>query len=82
MKTIVETLTENMTTGITLFAYKKANGEIRPALGTLSEKIIPQNIVHVGVNNTTRLMYYDMQKKAYRTCKVSSIITSGMLINS
>ncbi len=76
MKTIVENLLEKMAVGPTLFAYKKKDGELRPAIGTLNSAQIPVELTPKtpAKKNENNVVYFDLQRKKWRTCKAINII--------
>ena len=51
------------------FSYRKADGTIREAVGTLRKGLIPESKEpkDLGFNTGDNLRYYDMQKEAWRS---------------
>lgn len=82
IKTVGEILLEKLRTGRALFAYKKADGSLRPAIGTLNSKFIPSEKLDfkAGSNNPTKqdgtksIVYYDLEKDAWRSCNVGNLL--------
>ena len=59
------------------FKYKKINGEIRNATGTLSEAVIPSHNNAMGTNrksNDSVQCYYDCGKNAWRSFRKENLI--------
>lgn len=67
--------------GKVLFAYTKANGETRKALGTLNSAFLPKrSILEEESMKPTRkhsadvVVYYDLEKRAFRSFKACNFI--------
>ena len=62
------------------FSYFKKNGKCRPAVGTLNENLIPEDMLpkDASVNVGENFKYFDLEKKAWRSlhkdCKLVTII--------
>ena len=58
------------------FIYKKANGEVREAFGTLNEKICDKHINGRGMSpeNWGCTVYWDMERGGFRSFRWSNIL--------
>lgn len=75
--TLLETLKKRMMRGeVVRFCYRKINGEIRTAVGTLQENAVQANVVGTGVPKRFYGMfaYLDLEKMAWRGFKVENFI--------
>jgi hypothetical protein len=75
--TLLETLKKRMMRGeVVRFCYRKLNGEIRTAVGTLQENAVVANVVGTGVPKRFFGMfaYLDLEKMAWRGFKVENFI--------
>ncbi len=75
--TLLETLKKRMMRGeVVRFCYRKLNGEIRTAVGTLQENAVEANVVGTGVPKRFYGMfaYLDLEKMAWRGFKVENFI--------
>lgn len=75
--TLLETLKKRMMRGeVVRFCYRKINGEIRTAVGTLQENAVLANVVGTGVPKRFYGMfaYLDLEKMAWRGFKVENFI--------
>ena len=72
--------------GVLQFSYRKRNGELRQARGTLCNKIIPiskhstgkrQALIDAGLEqpNYSSIAYYDLDKEAWRAFSVADFCT-------
>lgn len=74
----VSKLRKAMRKGIQNFTYRKVNGEIRTAWGTLSEAILGAFNTDSGRKpNPTLMTYYDTEKRAWRSFKLVNLISVG-----
>ncbi len=74
---ILETLKKRMMRGeVVRFCYKKLNGEIRTAVGTLQTQAVQANVVGTGIPKKFYGMfaYIDLEKMAWRGFKEERII--------
>jgi len=69
----ISKLKVSMYTDEVCFKYKKLNGEVRLAYGTLNHEVIPSTIGESRANDTL-VTYYDCGKMAWRSFKVSNFI--------
>lgn len=75
--TLLETLKKRMMRGeVVRFCYRKINGEIRTAVGTLQENAVEANVVGTGVPKRFYGMfaYLDLEKMAWRGFKLENFI--------
>jgi len=58
------------------FSYRKADGEIREALGTLNPSLIPENFKpkDSSRNFGSNLKYFDLEKGAWRSLQMDASI--------
>ena len=66
----IETLRKSLYSEVPImFTYFKKDGSKRTAMGTLNEKLIPEESrpKDSSVNVGTNLKYFDMEKKAWRS---------------
>ena len=66
-------LKSRMKNHVVEFAYKKVDGSIRTAYGTLIESILPET-QGSRPSSLKVLTYFDVQKQAYRSCKIENLI--------
>lgn len=60
------------------FSYFKKDGSRRPAIGTLNEKLIPDDMKpkDSSLNNGENFKYYDLEKNAWRSLPLDcSLVT-------
>lgn len=73
--TLPAKLNEKLQSGIVTFSFKKANGEVRYAVGTTCNDLMPADKVASGATDTPTLQkYYDFIKKDWRSVKKDEII--------
>lgn len=75
--TLLETLKKRMMRGeVVRFCYRKINGEIRTAVGTLQENAVEANVVGTGIPKRFYGMfaYLDLEKMAWRGFKLENFI--------
>jgi hypothetical protein len=75
--TLLETLKKRMMRGeVVRFCYRKLNGEIRTAVGTLQENAVEANVVGTGIPKRFYGMfaYLDLEKMAWRGFKFENFI--------
>ena len=65
-----------MRNGIVRFTFKKVDGTLRQAWGTLKESLLPPTTDNRKYNATLQT-YYDMEKCAWRCFKVANLLTIG-----
>lgn len=74
----IEKLEEKMQSGIVLFNYRKKNGEIRYAAGTINSALIPATSVPKSavklINNSGNANYYDFLSGDWRSFKPGELI--------
>ena len=66
--------------GIVEFVFRKVDGSMRQAFGTISATIIPQDAISGGerkVNPNTHQVYWDTEKGDWRCFKRCNIIRVG-----
>lgn len=74
-------LTEALKFGKVNFTFRKKDGTIRRAVGTLNLGLIPdldkrfKRSEEERVERTDQTSFYDMEKGAWRCCKFDSILT-------
>lgn len=66
-------LTKRMRTGIVRFAYEKADGTLRRAIGTLKETVALVKGTG-GPDNGRTVRYYDVEAAGWRSFKVENLI--------
>lgn len=62
-----------MKKGIVSFSFKKVDGSIREAVGTLKASVIPQ-VKGDGKPNINVFTYFDVEKQSYRCAKIDALI--------
>lgn len=68
-------LKAQMALGVVYFTFKKANGEIREAVGTLARNLYQYDYKGTGYASPANcIRYWDVQKKAFRSFTVSSLM--------
>lgn len=63
-----------MKNGICQFFYKKINGEIRQAFGTLKAELLPETQGTGRKANDSVQVYYDTDKQSYRSFKRCNLL--------
>lgn len=63
-----------MKAGIVQFFYRKINGEIRQAFGTLKSEILPETQGTGRKANETVQVYYDTDRQEYRSFKRCNLL--------
>lgn len=64
-----------MALGVVKFVFKKANGEIRNAVGTLANNMYQYEFKGTGyASPTSCIRYFDLERKAFRSFTVASLI--------
>ena len=58
---------------IVSFRFKKVDGSIREAVGTLKSEFLPAS-KGTGKSNSCVFTYFDIEKKAYRCAKIDALI--------
>lgn len=76
-----EVLRNKLKLGYTKFVFKKKDGSRREAMGTTNLEAIPQEFWPKDMDNEEQkprneaiVTYYDMEKGAWRSCKVENIL--------
>lgn len=69
-------LRKAMKKGIVRFCFRKVDGTIREAFGTLKENLLPPTQGNTR-NNPTIQTYYDTEKMAWRCFKVANLNSIG-----
>ena len=67
-------LKQAMFKGIAKFYYKKVDGSMREAYGTLQSKLIPSESKGGSRKSKTVQVYYDTEKQEYRSYKIANLI--------
>lgn len=62
---------------IVKFYFKKVDGSIREAYGTLKENLIPSTNGDNRKKNDTVQVYFDTERQEYRSFKVANLIKIG-----
>ena len=69
-------LSKRLLSGIAYFSYRKIDGSTRKAIGTLREGNFSYKYKSREKNNSTSVIsYWDVQKKAFRSCRIENIIS-------
>lgn len=71
-------LKQKMLKGIVKFYYRKVDGTIREAYGTLKSELLPEASTSTEpkrATNDTVFTYFDTEKQQYRSCKKLNIIS-------
>ncbi|MBO5003708.1 MAG: DUF2693 domain-containing protein [Clostridia bacterium] len=75
---LLNNLKDRMKKEIVAFKYTKSNGEIRQAVGTLNseldEDLAKYELKGINKNNDISTVYWDVNKKAWRTFKNENLI--------
>ena len=73
-----EKLRKAMKNAAVVFKFRKVDGSLRVAYGTMSSAIVPKgdNTSHQGTRKTNLLVqvYYDLEKKAFRSFRKENLI--------
>lgn len=75
---IVQTLVKKLTEGSTSFKFRKVDGTIREATGTLNADLIPAGAgtPTIPAENAASISYYDLDKGEFRAFRTENIITA------
>lgn len=77
----IQNLKNALHEGAVKFSYKKVNGEIRDAYGTLNVEVMgEENMPHggersIGVLPENVIRYYDLNSKGWRSFKAENLIS-------
>lgn len=63
-----------MRKGIVRFYYRKVNGELREAFGTLSDKVVPETKETGRKANNTLFTYFDTERTEWRSFKIANLV--------
>lgn len=66
-------LKTKMQTKVVEFQYRKVDGSIRKAYGTLKESLLPET-KGAGSASPKVMVYFDMEKQGYRSCRIENLI--------
>lgn len=64
--------------GIAYFSFRKASGELRDAIGTLSQNNFSYD--YKGSNTAEKpylIKYWDIEKRAFRSFKIQNLVSIG-----
>ncbi len=68
-------LKAKMALGVVSFSFKKTNGELRKAVGTLARNLYQYDYKGTGYASPANcIRYWDVEKKAFRSFTVSSLL--------
>ncbi len=67
-------LKAKMSKGIVRFYYRKVNGELREAFGTLSGKLLPETKETGRKANSTLQTYFDTERAEWRSFKIANLV--------
>lgn len=68
-------LKAQMALGVVSFTFRKTNGEIRKALGTLASNLYQYEYKGTGYSSPANcIRYWDVEKKAFRSFTAGSLI--------
>ena len=72
----IEVLQAKLVNGTACFLYKKKDGTIRKAFGTLLEKVVTNNIVGNGTPRSyyNCQSYFDIEAQAFRSFKYENLV--------
>ena len=81
METIdIQRFRELLRKGGVNFSYKKIDGTIREARGTLDFNMIPEESYPIGTGKATSystISYFDLDKNAWRSLRTDNLISFG-----
>lgn len=74
-ETLLDKLENKLKDGIVIFHYRKKNGEIRYAAGTLDATIIPNSTTsNASPTKGSNFSYYDLLASGWRSFNVNELI--------
>jgi hypothetical protein len=75
---IANTLVTKLTEGAVSFQYRKANGELRAATGTLNADLIPESdrASIPAANEGEAVTYFDLDSKGWRRFNRSAVVAA------
>lgn len=68
-------LKSKMKTGIVRFYFRKVDGSVREAFGTLSEKLMPETKGTGKKANDTLQTYFDTERGEFRSFKKANLVS-------
>lgn len=68
-------LLERLRSGVAYFSFKKVDGTIRNAIGTLREGNFSYEPKGSSKKKTGILTYYDIEKRAFRSFRINNLLT-------
>lgn len=74
-----QTLVKKLTEGSVSFKFRKLDGTIRDAVGTLNSDIIPESersSIVIPSAEATTITYFDEVKQGWRNFRADSVITA------
>lgn len=76
---LIDTLKVKLQTGTAHFWYRKCNGEIREAWGTISHNLMAEKIIGSGYSGeeVNCVKYWDVEKGAFRSLRYENLIAVG-----
>lgn len=72
-------LTSEMKTGVVNFSFRRLDGTIRQACGTLQDTLLPQCKGTGRKADDTLQTYFDTERQAYRSFKKANLLRVGRL---
>lgn len=70
-------LRKAMTEKIIRFCFRKVDGSVREAYGTLMSSMLPPT-KGMGITNPTTQVYYDIEKEQYRCFKKANLLSIAL----
>lgn len=70
-------LISEMKTGVVSFSFRRLDGTIRKACGTLQDSVLPQPKGAVRKADGTLQTYFDTERQAYRSFKKANLLRVG-----
>lgn len=72
------TLEKELSKGVRIFEYRKVDGSVRKAIGTLNSKILESAVGRKSKSSASRnvdvTLYFDMEAQAFRSFRTSNFI--------
>lgn len=74
--TMIEVLQFQLVNGTSHFIYRKTNGELREAFGTLLPKVVDKNVNGFGIARKYYALqaYFDIEQQEWRSFKYENLV--------
>jgi hypothetical protein len=76
MTTVTTTLVKKLTEGSVSFKFRKVDGSIREATGTLNNDLIPEGLRSTAIpaDDAATVAYYDLGSNGWRSFRADAVV--------